>query len=379
MSTNNVAADAERGLLAELEEAHDRLEYARKRVAEFGEDDLAALSEAYEGFAGLLDRYEEDVVGDGEFQTFIQFQGEIAEFVDGLDEELLLYETFAECDEYLQQRRLSESDFEHVYEQLEPVADLVARLEERDEAVAAYRRTRRRTRDRVHELGERISELERLLELGDADLAAPVERLREPVEAYNDAVTGAFREFRDEQPARELFAVVDTLGQYPLVPVEQPPAELRSYVREEPPGTEPVPTLLEYADYSRSKLDHYVDDPGRLKHAVDGHRTYLRELDAEPFRVAWPPPPAGELAWRCRELTAAVNRIAPPVVEQLRAVAALPRETDYGRLRNAAVATAELSDGERERLRSGAIEAELREARTERERLREALSSHPER
>jgi acyl-coenzyme A thioesterase PaaI-like protein len=85
------------------------------------------------------------------------------------------------------------------------------------------------------------------------------------------------------------------------------------------------------------------------------------------------------LRHRCDELTSAVNRIAPAVVEDLRAVAQLPRETDYERLRTAAVAEAELTAEERERVKSGAVEEELREARETRERLGEALAEYPSR
>jgi hypothetical protein len=85
------------------------------------------------------------------------------------------------------------------------------------------------------------------------------------------------------------------------------------------------------------------------------------------------------LRYRCRELTGAVNRVAPDAVAALRAVRKLPRETDYGRLRAAAVARAELSPEERERVRSGAVEAGLERAREQRARLGEALETYPSR
>jgi hypothetical protein len=74
-----------------------------------------------------------------------------------------------------------------------------------------------------------------------------------------------------------------------------------------------------------------------------------------------------------------VNRIAPDAVTALRAVRRLPRETDYERLRTAAVARAELSAAERERVRSGAVEPELERAREQRARLGEALETYPSR
>ena len=376
MSTSN-ATDAD--LVSELAAAERDLEAARERVGEFGEADLERLADAYEEFTGLLDRYEEPATGDGDFKTFIEFQGNVETFVERLPEDLLLREAFEEGDDHLQQRRLTESDFEHVREQLEPVADLVARLEERQQALERYRRTRKRIQGRLRDLEDRIDALERLERLGEADLDAPTERLRDPIETYNEAVRERFREFLQEAPARDVLDFQARAASVPLVDVRDPPAELAAFVETHDAGTETVEQLLSYADYSRSKLDHYVADPDALKRTVGGRQTYLQRLGADPLTVAWPPPPADELRYRCRELTGLVDRLAPSIVEDLRAVAALPRETDYERLRESAVARAELDDDERERVRSGAVSAELASAREESERLRDTLAEHPDR
>ncbi len=378
MSTSDHAEAGGEGLVDALADADAARREAHERVAEFGEEELQRLADAYEDFTALLARYEEPATGDGDFKQFIEFQGNVEQFVERLDEDLLLREAFEDADEHLQQRRLSESDFEYVREQLEPVADLVARLDERRDAEERYERVRTQIHERIHELGERLDELERLARLGDADLDAPTERLREPIETYNEAVTEAFEAFRREQPAREVFAFLEKTKAYPLVPFRSPPEDIHDYVREYPPGTESIPDLLDYADFSRSKLDHYVDDPDTLKQAVATRKTYLRRLDAEPLTIGWPPPPAAELQWRCRELTAVVNRLAPPVVEPLREVAALPRETDYQWLRESAVAAAELTAEERERLKSGSVEQELEETQAKRQRLRDALAEYPD-
>jgi len=377
MSTNK---PTKRDLVAELERADERVERAQERVDEFGEAELQRLADVYRRFTSVLERYEDEVTDDGgDVRTNIEFQSAIAEVTADVSDDLLLSETFEECDEHLQERWFNESHFEYVREQLEPVADLVERIEERDEALEAYSDARFRVRRRVRELEERIDELERLCRLGNADLDAPTERLRDPIEEYNEAVTEAFAEFRREASAREVVRFLDAMDAYPLVPFEQPDEELQSYIRNYPPGEETISTLLEYASYSHSKLDHYVDDPEKLTHVVSHKKTYLAGVDAEPLQVSWPPPSASTLEWRCRELTAAVNRFAPEVVEELRTVASLPRKTDYERLRNSALSRAELTDEERDRIASGDVEAQLAEAREERDRLQEALGTFPER
>ena len=371
--------DAE-DLPARLERAHERLERAEERVEEFGHEDLEELADAYDRFVDLLDRYEDQVVGDeGDFETNIEFQGQIADIADDLTEDMLLYETFAECDEYLQRRWFNQSHFDHVREQLEPVGDLAGRIEEYDEALAAYRDTRRQIRQRIRNAEDQVDHLERLSRLGEADLDAPTERLRKPIEAYNEAIEAAYAEFRRDAAAREVMDFLDAMAAFPLVSTPSPPADLFEYIASEPPGEETIPQLLDYADYSRSKLDHYVEDPDRLKHVIGGQQTFLSGLSAEPLQIAWPPPSATALRWRCEELTAAVNRLAPSVVEELRAVEALPRETDYERIRNSATAEAELTAEERTRLADGDVEAELAETRAELEALRTALEDFPDR
>lgn len=378
--TATPAGEREEDLVAALDSAESRLDRAEERVEEFGREQLEELADAYRRFTSLLERYEQKVLPDGgDKRTIIEFQSEIEALMNDLSEEMLLYGSFQECDEHLQQKWFKQSHFEYVREQLEPVADLVDRLEEREAALDSYRETRREIRHDIHTLEQRADDLERLSRLGEADLGAPTERLREPIEAYNDDVTTAFEEFVGEASAREVVSFLDAMTAYPLVAFREPPAELCRYLREEPPGEQPLSKLLEYAGYSRSKLDHYVDDPDRLTHVIGSRRTYLSGLDADPLTVGWPPPSATELHWRCRELTAAVNRFAPPVVESLRAVAALPRETEYERLRDSARASEQLSAEDRDRLASRDTEAELERTREELRRLRNALEGYPKR
>ncbi|WP_135303593.1 DUF7118 family protein [Haloarcula amylovorans] len=361
----------------ELETAVEERRQARERVEAVGEDDLRACQEAYRELLDLLERYEDTATGSGNFKAFTEFQGTVGSLIDDLPEDLPERETFEAVDDFLQQRRLSESDFETARERLEPVGDLVARLAEWDDARERYAEARRAARRRITELDERIADLERLRRLGDADLDAPVEALQKPIEAYNDAVREAFRAFRDDAPAREVLSVVERADAYPLVDFQSPPEALLEYVATAEAGTEPIPKLLEYADYSASKLDHYVEDTAALKRAVTTRRTYLRDLDADPLTVSWPPPPAERLPWLVREYRPVVSGFADEsVVARLREVRDLAASEDYTRLRESALARSELSSKERERLSSGAVERELKRAREERADIEAALETH---
>jgi hypothetical protein len=364
----------------ELEAAAAEREQLGERVAGHGESDVGAVADAYRSFTDLLGRYEDAATGTGNFETYVEFQERVAQLVEGLDDDLPERAAFEAAGDALEQRTLREKHFDRAREALAPARELADLLSEWEDARERYRDARLDARRRLETVEERVADLERLLELGDADIEAPVERLREPIEAYDEAVQESFRAFRRETSTRAVLEFLATAAEFPLVGFRSPPTRLFEYVRENPAGEESITTLLEYADYSQSKLGHYVDDPAALKRHVATNRTYLEGLDADPLTVGWPPPTAEDLRFRCREYEAVVHRFAPEsVIEQLRTVRGLPRETDYERLRQSAVARAELSESERERLASGAIEAELADLRAEREELVAALEEHPER
>lgn len=366
-------------LVDALADAHEAYERRRERVSEIGESDLEALAEAYDRATTLLDRYEERATGTGDFEAFVTFQSTFSEHVEDLPGDLPKREVFERADDALDKRRLTGSDFERVRETLSAAKDVASRLDDRAAARKRYREARRAVLDRRDDVEDRIVELKRVQRYGRADLDAPVEKSKRPIVAYDEAVREAFARFRREENAREVLAFVAATAAYPLVSFRQPPADLRDYVERYDAGTEPIPTLLEYSEYSASKLDHYVAEPRALKRHVATHRTYLDGLDAEPLTVGWPPPPADRLWWRARELVACVSRFASEdVVATLRRVRAIARDRDaYERLRETAEARAALDAEARERLRSGAVERELAELRAERERLEEALSTYP--
>lgn len=359
-----------------LEAADERRRDLEARVHEHGEAALRAVADAHRRFDRLLDGYEDAATGTGNFETYVEFQERVATLVEDLDEDLPVRASFEGAADALEQRTLRSRHFERAREELDAARELADLLRDWEAARDAYADARRSALDRRDELDARIRELEDLRRLGEADLDAPVERLREPVEAYDDAVGEAFRSFRREAPAREVLCVVEAAAAYPLVDYAAPPDRLREFLAETSAGDRSVPTLLEFADYSRSKLDHYVSTPDELKRRVATNRSYLEALDAEPLAVGWPPPPALELRWQCRECEAVLHRFAPEdVIDRLRRVRRLTREPDYDRLREAARARAALGPETRERLQSGAVAEELEEARAERDRLERALEA----
>ncbi|WP_225917831.1 DUF7118 family protein [Halobaculum rubrum] len=376
-ATPDPLPDAERdaaALAATLREARGRLENATAAVEEHGESTLSTVRDAVRRADRLLDRYVDSATGTGDFQAYVEFQGEFAAVVEDLDEDIPGRDAFERANEAVDGRRLSESDFERAREALSPARDLADRLAEREAAEAAVHDAERDVTRRLDALDDRIAALERLVELGEADLTAPTEELREPIAAYNDAVRDAFDDVRREASARELLAFVADAAETPFVDYAAPPPELRSFLDSSPADGAALPDLLEYADYSASKLDHYVEDSGTFTARVRPHRTYLQRLSAAPLTVDWPPPSAETLRFQREELVSVVAKFAPEgTVARARRLREAADHPDYERLRRAAEAEAELSDAEVERVASGEAAAELAEARERRELLTDAL------
>jgi hypothetical protein len=369
--------------VATLSAAHRELE-ALEANPPVDAEYLDEVADAYEAVAAVLDGWEERATDWDDFQGYVEFRDDLSETMSAIPEDLPESEALVEADRHVKTASPTESlrtaDFEAAREALAPARAYADYREDLADARRRYREAYRAAEGRRREIAERIEELARLQRLGDADLDAPIEDLRGPVSEYNDAVTDAVGTFRSEASAREVLGVLETAAaDYPLVDVAAPPDRLLAYVREAPAGELTVPALLEYADYSESKLAHYVDEPGLLKRRVATNRTYLDGLDAAPFRVEWPPPPAETLRFRTEELLSVVGRFAGErTTRALRSVRAAARRDDYRRLREAAVAASRLSDADRERLAAGTVAEDLSAAREERERLAEALTRHPE-
>lgn len=360
----------------DLENARERLATAERRIEDHGGKAVEPAARAYREALSLLDSYEDRASGTGRetFKAYLELEGRFATLVENLPSNLQGREAFESALEAIDKRRLSESDFERARDALEPAAVYAALLDEREAAENALTDARAAARKRLRELDEAIDEHERLLELGAAPLDAPVDRLRKPIEAYNDAVRSAFDAFIHDASAREIVAFLGRTRWYPFVEYEQSPDEIEVYVTSNRAGTYTIPELLEYATYSRSKLSHYVDDADELKRHIATQRTYLEGIDAEPLTIEWPPPSAPVLRRLTGELIPLVSRVADEdVVAALRSVRELTFKEPFDRLRTAAQAMDQLDETERRRLEDGRVEADLAALEAERERLEAVL------
>lgn len=363
----------------ELRATAERVERLRSERSESGldPDELKTVADAYRSVETVLDRWEERATDWDDFEGYLKFRNDLAETLESIPDDVPEREAFVEADEHVKTGGVSKSldagNFDAARAALAPArrcAELRADLESAKED---RRAAKRRAEEQRRALCEQIATLERLVELGDADLDAPIDRCRQPIAAYNDLVDEAFERFRRDASAEALLEFVDRAAHTPFVEYETPPDELLEYVRSRDAGAYPVDELLEYAGYSPSKLTHYVGDADLLKRRVATNRTYLERLSADPLRIEWPLETAERLRFRIDELVGIVGRLGDEAAATLREIRALTREDGYERIRRAAHADAELTDDQRARLERGEIEDEVERARETLETLESAL------
>ncbi|KPN29766.1 hypothetical protein SY89_00483 [Halolamina pelagica] len=361
-------------LLAELRAARAEREEIAAEIERYGEGSVQAVADAVGEATRLFDRYADSATGTGDFEAYLEFQSQFAELVEDLPEGIPDREGFEAANDAVDQRTISESDFQRAREAIADAREIAALLDRREAARERVDDAERAVSERLSAIERRLDELAELRRLGDADLSAPTEELTEPIERYDAAVRDDFAAFVDDAPVRELLGFIETTRHYPLIDYQRPPNDLLAYVRNHPAGEEPLPTLLSYADYSGSKLSHYVEDPTAFETTVPVHRTYLDRIDAAPLTVG-SPPPAAELRYLASELVSVVARFADEATVALaRDLRDLARREEYDRLRDAVVAESELTADQREALRNGEIEAEAERLREARQRLAEALN-----
>jgi len=367
--------------VAELRAATERVARLRSKLEADGvdESELRAVADACRSVESVLDRFEERATDWDDFQGYVEFRNELSETLESIPDSIPERDAFVAADDHVKtggvSKSLNESDFAAAREALGPARRYAELRDELEAARDERREARKRARRRKRELNDRIDSLERLRELGEADLDAPIHRLREPIDAYNERIEDAFRTFKRETSAREFLSFIEEAAHTPFVEYEAPPADLLDYVRDAPAGESTIGELLEYADYSSSKLSHYVEDANLLKRRVATNLTYLERISADPLRIEWPPGAAEELRFRIEELVSVVDRFADEsTIATLREIRLLTREESYERIRTAASADAELTDEERRRLERGEVETDLRSAREELERIEAALA-----
>ncbi len=366
-------------LIDDLENAHATVNDIDATIDDIGEDRLNDLNDRYQEFTTLLKTYKESASGTGRetFQEYVAFQGELDAFESALPSNALKTDVFKDAIEYLDQRRLNQGDFEEAHAILAPIEDRLAIIEDREKAREEFASAKRAIQQQIDDLDDEIERLERALSFENVDFTVSVDQLRSLIDSYNTAISTDFSSFKSNAPAHDFIQFIEKTTNYPLVAFPSPPSELIEYLESADIGNEPLPHILEYTDYTRSKLSHYVDDPSTFNARIAANQTYLDRLSPSPLTISWPPPPQEELHWILRELISVVNRIATSdTMKKLNTLQNFAHKNEYSDIRRAAKAESVLDDTEKERLASGELTAEHEAKQQEKDKLQTALSTY---
>ena len=191
-------------LLAELRDARAEREEIAAAIERHGEESVQAVDDAVSEATRLFDRYEESATGTGDFEAYLEFQSQFAELTEELPEELPERGGFERANEAVDQRTISESDFQRAREAIADATQIAELLDRREAAQSRVADAERAVSERLSAIERRLDELEELRRLGDADLSAPTDELTEPIERYDAAVREAFDDYAHDEPVREL-------------------------------------------------------------------------------------------------------------------------------------------------------------------------------
>lgn len=370
----SVVEDLE-SLLDDTASAYHEVIAAKRDLGELDEATVSELRDAYVLAIDLLDSYEDRATGTGDFGGYLEFRQRFDQFVEELDDGLPFRDRFEQAASDVDRRRLSSGDFAKARGELEEVAEVVEALDRLDEARDRLKARRKRVLAKRSELERRRDRLEELAHLDPTALDVPVDDLREAIDSFNEGVRADHRRFLHDVSVRTVLEVYDHLSYFALLDIEAPPDALVTFFEQHSVGEESVSTVLDYIDYSRSKLEHYVDDAGHFLGEVRPHSPYLEELSSDPFEIEWPPPERDEFRWHLRELRQAVSRFgSDETVATLRDLEARCRdETRYTRQRSSAVLREDLGATERDLVIDGEAPDKLARVEEQLESIEELL------
>lgn len=319
----------------DLDDALARLDDAMTRISTVGETTARETRQFYDRLIGLMDRYEEPATGTGEFQEYVDFQEAVADLESDLETADVTDRTsFEDAIARFERRIIREKDFRRARSDLDGVRDIVNAVE-RAEQIASRLANERgrltsRLRDLRHErsrLESRIADLEAVADVDPTPLAAALD-------TYNEGVRADFEAFVAEASALGVARVGQKAATFPLAGVPPIRNDAAFDVLEEIGlGEESVPTVLEYAGYSDSKLSHYVDRPRAIRKNLPV--TWFETIDGDDFTIT-PDLSGAEVRHRAPALAKVIDAFASPeTISHLRHLRDLAVSGEYERMQQA--------------------------------------------
>ncbi|MDX1745070.1 MAG: hypothetical protein R3324_03965, partial [Halobacteriales archaeon] len=248
-------------------------------------------------------------------------------------------------------RIIREKDFRRARSDLTSVKQVSETLSEAEELASQLTNERGRLSSRLRKWRHDRSQVQSRL----SDLEAVTDVDPEPLVAarssYNDRVREEFDSFAETAPAIDVARVGYKARLVPLADVPPITDEAALSVLEDAGfATETVPTVLEYAGYSDSKLSHYVDRPGSFRSQLPV--SWFETIDGEAFTIA-ADATGDDVRHRAPALVKVIDAFATPeTIAELRTLRDLAARGEYDRMRRARRLAADDAPGDVESARS---------------------------
>lgn len=359
----------------DLDEAIQELTQKRRTLREEGIEEVREARGLYHELQRYIDRYREPATGHGDFESYIEFQSVLAEIEEQLDGGVYGERGFRDAIQRFESRTLREKHFRRAENDLQGVRETVEVLERVEEIEDELRSERGRLGKRRKELEREIDDLERGIREASEAPDADASRLESLLDSYNEAVEREYESWLSSAAAREVVGHVYRASGMPLIEAEGVDRSTVEALEVSEVGDESVERLLELAEYSDSKLQHYVDDPTRFRSELP--TAWFRVADAEPYKLS-PDMQEGVVERLVPELVRVVSEFASErTIEVLREIGDLARCGRYSGMRRALMARQTTGGVDAESLQEEkqGMERELDQVRDDLERIDEALSN----
>lgn len=357
----------------DIDETIEVLGRKRSTLRDEGIEAVREARDIYHDLQRYIDRYREPATGHGDFESYIEFQSVLAEIEEQLDDDVYGERWFRKAIQRFESRTLREKHFRRAEKDLQEIRELVEAFERAMELEDELRSERGRLRKRRRELQNEIKRLESRIrdarEAPDADAS----RLESLLDKYNKSVEREYGSWLSSAPAIEVVRHAYRASRMPLVEADGVDGRSVEALQESGVGDESVERLLEFAGYSDSKLQHYVDDPRTFRDKLP--TAWFRVADAEPYKLSLDME-EGVVERLVPELVSVVSEFASErTIEVLRQIGDLARNGRYSEMRQALEARQRTGGEDVESLleEKQSLEREVEDVEEDTQRIEDAL------
>lgn len=331
--------------MADVSERIQELKRARQRIEDIGLEKAKKTHDFYSELSETMEEYREDAVGTGDFETYVEFQGildDLLQRINNSQNEVYRAEDFERVIDGFEKRVIRESDFRRAESRLADVRELAETIDRVREIEKELRYEKGRLERRKSELESRLKRVGRKIDTAKGVSDIDPSPLISIIESYNSSVETDFEEFYNSAPSIKVARLGEKARDLPLADIKPLDKETVEILRRTGMGQKTVSEVLEYADYSNSKLSHYIERPDEFRRNVS--QTWFKLLSADDFKISVETP-QNLIKHKVPELIRIVDEFgSEETVRRLREIHSVAEKGEYAPMRRAYLSEKETGD-----------------------------------